>query len=218
MKTTTRYLALVSIGVALVVASGLRMLGQGGEGGRDSGRGQTGAARSKFPEAPPVGFFGSYRIAGDKMDPSKLPIIGAWRINFDRSDASMKAQGRFKETGTAIYTAVNGGIKNEVFLFYPPKDDSYKTVFTDDGREFWFKLDGKNIYENPQGPNGLGQTVGMWLIDRNTIFRERATKGVIDERVLYRVSPDGKTLVWTTFNSTGDSGHVVWDRIELSRP
>ena len=107
------------------------------------------------------------------------------------------------------------GIKTEVFLFYPPKDDSYKTVFTDDGREFWFKLDGKNIYENPQGPNGLGQTVGMWLIDRNTLYRERMTKGVIDERVLYRVSPDGKTLVWTNFNSAGDSGHTVWDRIEL---
>jgi hypothetical protein len=217
MKKTTRYLAFVSIGVALMVASGLRMLGQGGEGAREGGRGQNGAPRAKFPEAPAVGFFGSYRVAADKMDPSKLPIIGAWRINFDRSDPSMKAQGRFKETGTAIYTAVNGGIKNEVFLFYPPKDDSYKTVFTDDGREFWFKLDGKNIYENPQGPNGLGQTVGMWLIDRNTILRERATKGVIDERVLYRVSPDGKTLVWTTFNSAGDSGHVVWDRIELSR-
>jgi hypothetical protein len=217
MKKTTRYLTFVSIGVALMVASGLRMLGQGDEGAREGGRGQNGAPRAKFSEAPPVGFFGSYRVATDKMDPSKLPIIGAWRINFDRSDPSMRAQGRFKETGTAIYTAVNGGIKNEVFLFYPPKDDSYKTVFTDDGREFWFKLDGKNIYENPQGPNGLGQRVGMWLIDRNTILRERATKGVIDERVLYRVSPDGKTLVWTTFNSAGDSGHVVWDRIELSR-
>jgi len=44
---------------------------------------------------------------------------------------------------------------------------------------------------------------------------ERMTKGVIDERVLYRVSPDGKTLVWTNFDSAGDSGHVVWDRIEL---
>jgi len=48
-----------------------------------------------------------------------------------------------------FFTAVNGGLKQEVFLFYPPKDDSYKTHFTDDGREFWFKLDGKNIYENP---------------------------------------------------------------------
>jgi len=216
MSRTTRYLTLISIGVALMVTSELRMLAQGGEGARAGG--QNGTPRAKLPEAPPVGFFGSYRIAAEKMDPSKLPIIGAWRINFDKSDPSMKAQGRFKETGTAIYTAVNGGIKNEVFLFYPPKDDSYKTVFTDDGREFWFKLDGKNIYENPQGPNGLGQTVGMWLIDRNTIFRERATKGAIDERVLYRVSPDGKTLVWTTFGSAGDSGHVVWDRIELSRP
>jgi len=42
----------------------------------------------------------------------------------------MRAQGRFKDTGTTIYTAVNGGIKAETFLlFYPPKDDRYKTVF-----------------------------------------------------------------------------------------
>jgi hypothetical protein len=187
----------------------LRSQGKGGSQGEET--------RAKFAEAPPIGFFGSYRVAADKEDPSRLPIIGAWRINFDKSDPVMKAQGRFKGTGTVIYSAVNGGIKQEVFLFYPPKDDSYKTVFTDDGREFWFKLDGKNIYPNPQGPNGLGQTVGMWLVDRNTLFRERATKGVIDERVLYRVSPDGKTLVWTTFNAAGDSGHVVWDRIELPR-
>ena len=209
MSQKGRYSAVVLAGLVLVLVSGLRIFGQG-EGG---GRGTEG--RPKFPEAPAIGFFGSYRTAADKMDPAKLPIIGAWRINFDRSDPANKAQGRFKETGTAIYTAVNGGIKQEVFLFYPPKNDSYKTTFTDDGREFFWKLDGKNIYENPQGPNGLGQTVGMWLIDRNTIYRERMTKGVIDERVLYRVSPDGKTLVWTNFNSAGDSGHTVWDRIEL---
>ncbi len=211
MSKKGRYFAVVLAGLALVFASGLRIFGQGGEGG-----GQGREARAKFPEAPAIGFFGSYRVAADKMDPSKLPIIGAWRINFDRSDPANKAQGRFKETGTAIYTAVNGGIKQEVFLFYPPKNDSYKTVFTDDGREFFWKLEGKNIYENPQGPNGLGQTVGMWLVDRNTMFRERATKGVTDERVLYRVSPDGNTLVWTTFNSAGDSGHVVWDRLPMS--
>jgi hypothetical protein len=28
-----------------------------------------------------LGFIGSYKIAAEKMDPSKLPIIGAWRIN-----------------------------------------------------------------------------------------------------------------------------------------
>lgn len=212
MNRRTGCHALVLMGVASVVFSALPVLGQGGRGGQGRGR-----AAQNFPEAPAIGFFGSYRVAADKMDPSKLPIIGAWRINFDRSDPSMKAAGRFKETGTNIYTAVNGGIKTETFLFYPPKDDSYKTVFTDDGREYWFKLDGKNIYENPQGPNGLGQTVGMWLIDRNTIYRERMTKGVIDERVLYRVSPDGKTLTWTGFNSDGNSGHTVWDRIDLKR-
>ena len=211
MNRTRRHLAFIWIGVAMMVAYGLPLLGQGGNGG------QGGETRAKVSEAPSIGFFGSYRVGADKMDPSKLPFIGAWRINFDRSDPAMKAQGRFKETGTLIFTAVNGGLKQEVFLFYPPKDDSYKTHFTDDGREFWFKLDGKNIYENPQGPNGLGQTVGMWLVDRNTMMRERATKGVIDERVLYRVSPDGKTLVWTNFYASGDGGHVVWDRIELPR-
>jgi hypothetical protein len=211
MNRTRRHLAFIWIGVAMMVAYGLPLLGQGGNGG------QGGETRAKVPEAPSIAFFGSYRVGADKMDPSKLPFIGAWRINFDRSDPAMKAQGRFKETGTLIFTAVNGGLKQEVFLFYPPKDDSYKTHFTDDGREFWFKLDGKNIYENPQGPNGLGQTVGMWLVDRNTMMRERATKGVIDERVLYRVSPDGKTLVWTNFYASGDGGHVVWDRIELPR-
>jgi len=211
MNRTRRHLAFIWISVAMMVAYGLPLLGQGGNGG------QGGETRAKVPEAPSIGFFGSYRVGADKMDPSKLPFIGAWRINFDRSDPAMKAQGRFKETGTLIFTAVNGGLKQEVFLFYPPKDDGYKTHFTDDGREFWFKLDGKNIYENPQGPNGLGQTVGMWLVDRNTMMRERATKGVIDERVLYRVSPDGKTLVWTNFYASGDGGHVVWDRIELPR-
>ena len=90
-----------------------------------------------------------------------------------------------------------------------------ETVYTDDARTYWFKLDGKNIYPNPQGPNGQGQTAGMWLIDRNTIFRERATKGVIDERVLYRVSPDGQTLTWTGFNADRDSSQTAWDRIDL---
>ena len=206
MKSTICYSALFSFALGLMSLSEARAFAQGSQSREE---------RPKLPEAPPIGFFGSYRVAADKKDPSKLPIIGAWRINFEKSDPVMKVQGRFRQTGTTIYTAVNGGIKTETFLFYPPKDETYKTTFTDDGREYWFKLDGKNIYENPQGPNGLGQTVGMWLIDRNTIFRERMTKGVVDERVLYRVSPDGKTLVWTTFNAAGDSAHVVWDRIDL---
>lgn len=206
-------LVLLMVGV---LASGSSIVSQG----RGEGRGQAGGGRGaaqNFPEAPAIGFFGSYRVAADKTDPSKLPIIGAWRINFDRSDPAMRAQNRFKETGTNIYTAVDGGIRTETFLFYPPKNDSYKTVFTDDGREYWFKLDGKNIYKDPQGPNGLGQTVGMFLVDRNTLYRERMTKGVIDERVLYRVSPDGKTLTWTNFSADAAraSGHAVWDRIDL---
>ena len=214
MNRTTGGRALVPVVVGVMLMSG-PVLGQGGRGGVGRQGGQT--AQANLPEAPPVGSLAGYRVAAEKMDPSRLPIIGAWRINFDKSDPSMRAQGRFKDTGTTIYTAVNGGIKTETFLFYPPKDDSYKTVFTDDGREYWFKLDGRNIYENPQGPNGLGQTVAMWLVDRNTLYRERMTKGVVDERVMYRVSPDGRTLVWTNFNAAGESGHVVWDRIDLPR-
>jgi hypothetical protein len=41
------------------------------------------------------------------------------------------------------------------------------------------------------------------------MMRERMTKGVIDERVLYRVSPDGTTLVRTNFYASGGGGHVV---------
>jgi hypothetical protein len=211
MTRTTRYFAVASMLIAGVLVFGPTVHGQRGEG---EGRGR--GAAVNLPEPPPIGFFGSSRVAPYRGDPSKLPIIGAWRLNFDRSDPRLRAQGRFKDTGTVIYTAERGGIKQEVFLYWPPTKADYKNVFTDDAREFWFKLDGKNIYPNPQGPNGLGQTVAMWLVDTNTLYRERATKGVVDERVLYRVSPDGKTLTWTNFtNVDGDSGHNVWDRIPL---
>jgi hypothetical protein len=216
MSRATRYLALFAAPLVLsIVFHELPVLGQGGRGGEARQGGQ--AAPANLPEAPRIGFIGGYRVAADKMDPSKLPIIGAWRINFDRSDPALKLANRFKDTGTVIYTAENGGIKQEVFLYWPPTKVDYKNVFTDDAREFWFKLDGKNIYPNPQGPNGLGQTVAMWVVDRNTLYRERATKGVVDERVMYRVSPDGKALVWTNFNAEANSGHQVWDRIELPR-
>jgi hypothetical protein len=143
--------ALVAGVVAVILFSSPPALGQGGrgEGGQ---RGQS--AQANVPEAPPIGFFGSYRVAAEKMDPSKLPIIGAWRINFDRSDPSTRAQGRFKDTGTTIYTAENGGIKQEVFLYWPPTKVDYKNVFTDDAREFWFKLDGKNPTRTRRGRTG----------------------------------------------------------------
>jgi len=211
MSRTATFLVVASTIAASIVGYQGAAFGQGREG-RQGGQG----ARPVYPEAPPIGFFGSYRTAAAKVDPSTLPIIGAWRINFAKSDPSLKAQGRFKDTGTNIYTAVDGGIKTETFLYWPPTKVDYKHVFTDDAREYWFKLDGQNIYKDPQGPNGLGQTVAMWLVDRNTLYRERATKGVIDERVMYRVSPDGNTLVWTSFgNAAGDSGHQVWDRIPM---
>ena len=160
-----------------------------------------------------VGFIGAYKVGAEKKDPSKLPIIGAWRINLAKSDPGI--QPRFSASAVNFFIAENGGIRQEVFQDYAPKVDTYKTVFDQRYRSFWFKLDGKNIYADPQGPNGQGQTVAVWLADRNTLYRERATKGVVDEWVLYRVSPDGRTLVWTSFNADRDNGQNVWDRIEM---
>ena len=187
--------ALVSMIVASILSYGPPVLGQG--------------------EAPAIGFFGGYKVAGDKKDPSKLPHIGAWRMNFERSDPSMKAGGRFKPTATTIFAVEGDGIRHSIFNAYPPTMNDYTTVFTPEARTYWAKLDGKGIYKDPQGPNGLGQTAGLWLIDRNTIFRERWVKGEVDERTLYRVSPDGQTLTWTNFPAEGNSSHVVWDRITL---
>ena len=164
-----------------------------------------------------VGFFGSYRTLREKADPSRLPIIGAWRINLSKSDPGI--QPRFTKTAMTMFIAENGGIRQDVYLDYPPAVGTYRTIFDARYRSFWFKLDGQNIYKDPQGPNGMGQTVAMWLVDRNTLYRERATKGVVDEKVLYRVSPDGRTLVWTSFgNVDRDSGQNVWDRVELPAP
>ncbi len=195
MKRTVCGLAPISMIVASILSYGPPVLGQA--------------------EAPPIGFFGSYKVAKDKIDPSTLPIIGAWRMNFEKSDPSLKASGRFKPTATTIYAVENGGIRHSIFNSYPPATKDYDKVFTLEARTYWAKLDGKGIYENPQGPNGKGETAGLWLIDRNTIFRERWVKGAVDERTLYRVSPDGKTLVWTNFPAEGDSSQFVWDKITL---
>ena len=198
MSRTTLGVALISMMVGSILSYGPPVLGQA--------------------EAPAIGFFGSYKVAADKVDPAKLaqlPIVGAWRMNFEKSDPSMKAAGRFKPTATTIYAAENDGIRHSIFNSYPPTVNNYTTVFTPEARAYWAKLDGKGIYKDPQGPNGLGQTAGLWLIDRNTVFRERWVKGEVDERTLYRVSPDGRTLTWTNFPAEGNSSHVVWDRITL---
>jgi hypothetical protein len=200
MRRTTHYVALISMTVASMIVWSILSYGPPALG---------------QAEAPKIGFFGSYKVTADKMDPSKLPIIGAWRMNFEKSDPSMKAAGRFKPTATTIDAAESGGIRHSIFNSYPPAVNNYQTVFTLEARTYWAKLDGKGIYENPQGPNGKGETAGLWLVDRNTIFRERWVKGAVDERTLYRVSPDGNTLVWTNFPASGDSTHVVWDRIRL---
>src|SRR3954469_7121614 len=117
------------------------------------------AAPALVGQADPtnVGFIGTYKTAAEKKDPSTLPIIGAWRINLAKSDPSI--QPRFAATAMNFFIAENGGIRQEVFQDYPPKVDTYKAVFDQRYRSWWFKLDGQNIYKDPQGPNGQGQTV-----------------------------------------------------------
>ena len=102
MSRDVRNLTLLLLIVVSVAVVQLPALGQGRQGGGE-GRGGGGAARGPLPEAPKIGFFGSYRNAADKMDPSKLPIIGAWRINFDRSDPALKLANRFKDC--LLYTS-----------------------------------------------------------------------------------------------------------------
>ena len=197
MSKRTSYFVLISTLAVSLLAYGPSVSGQGGDDPGDS-------------------FFGSYMIAAERMDPSSLPFVGAWRMNFEKTDQRIAGSGRFDRTATTTFHVENGGLRHSVYNSYPPKMDNYLTEITPEARSYWFKLDGQNVYTDPQGPNGRGQTIGMWLIDSHTILRERATKGEIDERVLYRVSPDGQTLYWTRFDRIEqDSSHFAWDRIEL---
>jgi hypothetical protein len=153
-----------------------------------------------------------------QADPANLPIIGTWKVNLDKSP-SARQRGR-PATWTSIYEVENGGIRHTVLDQYPPKDPAKVEPGVAPGdHTYWFKLDGKQIYKDPEGPNGQNQTVSMWLADRNTIYRNRQTKGVDDERVLYRVSPDGRTLTWTRWladkpDPKGESSVTVWDRVK----
>jgi hypothetical protein len=153
-----------------------------------------------------------------QASPDKLPIIGVWRINLEKSSPAIRRART--EKWTTAYEVENGGIRHSVYDEYPPKNPAaVQAGLAPHDHTYWFKLDGKQDYKDPEGPNGEGQTVAMWLADQYTIFRQRQTKGVDDERVLYRVSPDGKTLTWTVWsankpNPTGESNVMVWDRVK----
>jgi hypothetical protein len=155
-------------------------------------------------------------------DPTGLPIIGTWRINLDKSSPALR-QVR-DPSWTSEYSVSNGGIQHTIWETYPPKswDLPWKGI-GNESHTYWFKLDGQQIYKDPQGPNGQMQTVSMWLADRNTVFRQRMTAGVEDERVIMQVSPDGKTLTWMNWsanmpNPERGSMIVVFDRVKDESP
>jgi hypothetical protein len=141
-----------------------------------------------------------------QVDPTGLPIIGT------RAD-----------TWTAVYTVENGGIRQTMYDVYPPPYQGLPTngVAPKD-HTFFYKLDGKQVYKDPEGPNGEEQTISTWLVNRNTIFRQRQTKDADDERVLYIVYDDGKTLMWWVWNAMPNpkaapnpnpGPSMVWDRV-----
>ena len=156
--------------------------------------------------------------ASAQVDPTGLPIIGTWRINLEKSSPAIRQ--RRDPTWTSVYSVESGGIRHDVYAKYPPNDPQHvKTGVAPDDHTYWFKLDGKQLYKDPEGPNKEAQTVAMYLVDKNTIFRQRQTKGQDDERVLYVVSEDGKTLTWKAWsannpNAAGMTNLMVWDRIK----
>ena len=157
------------------------------------------------------------RTASAQADPKGLPILGTWRINLGKSSPGVR---KIRQASwTCTYTVENGGIRHSVYDSYPPPYKGLPTTVAPHDHTYFFKLDGRQEYKDPEGPNGEEQTVSMWLAERNIIYRQRQTKGVDDERVLYIVSPDGKTLTWyawsaTKPNPTGENSNVmVWDRV-----
>jgi len=155
-------------------------------------------------------------------DPTGLPIIGTWRINLDKSSPRLRQMR--DPSWTQEYAVIDGGIQHTVWETYPPKswDLPWKGV-GNESHTYWFKLDGKQIYKDPQGPNGQSQTVSMWLADRYTVFRQRMTAGVEDERVLMQVSSDGKTLTWMNWSANAPNPEVgsmiiVFDRVKDDSP
>jgi hypothetical protein len=152
-----------------------------------------------------------------QADPNGLPIIGTWRVNLDKSSPGIR---RLRTPAwTTTYSVENGGIRHNVYETYPPKYSGLPTGVAPHDHTYFFKLDGRQEYKDPEGPNGEEQTVAMWLVNRDTIFRQRQTKGVDDERVLYIVSPDGKTLTWYVWSANkpdpkGQTNMIVWDRVK----
>jgi hypothetical protein len=155
-----------------------------------------------------------------QVDPTGLPIIGTWKINKTKSGPGVRNRA---DTWTAVYTVENGGIRQTMYDVYPPPYQGLPTngVAPKD-HTFFYKLDGKQVYKDPEGPNGEEQTISTWLVNRNTIFRQRQTKDADDERVLYIVSDDGKTLMWWVWNAMPNpkaapnpnpGPSMVWDRV-----
>jgi len=155
-----------------------------------------------------------------QVDPTGLPIVGTWKINKAKSGPGVRNR---PDTWTAVYTVEDGAIRQTMYDVYPaPYQGLPLTGVAPKDHTFVYKLDGKQIYKDPEGPNGEEQTLSTWLVTRNMIYRQRQTKGMDDERVLYIVSDDGKTLMWYVWNANPNpkappnpnpGPGMVWDRV-----
>jgi hypothetical protein len=155
-----------------------------------------------------------------QVDPTGLPIVGTWKINKAKSGPGVRNR---PDSWTAVYTVEDGAIRQTMYDVYPaPYEGLPLTGVAPKDHTFVYKLDGKQIYKDPEGPNGEEQTLSTWLVTRNMIYRQRQTKGMDDERVLYIVSDDGKTLMWYVWNANPNpkappnpnpGPSMVWDRV-----
>lgn len=139
-------------------------------------------------------------------DLAKLPMIGKWKFNHDKS--TFNGSRANSDTFTWIFQTEKDGLRQSIYDVYPQDKPNRSYFIKPNGQEF----------PDPHGP-GLDQTVSWWPINRNTMFREVKEHGKPIERVIYQVSADGKTFTAQTWspnmpNPRGQSNLMSFDRVE----
>lgn len=126
----------------------------------------------------------------EPADLANLPMLGRWKINIAKS--TFNGSRANSDTFTWIFEVEGDRIRHSIYDVYPADKPN---------RSYAVKLNGTPT-PDPHGP-GLGETVSWWPINRSTMFREVIRNGVPSERVIYAVSPDGKSFTTTSWRPNG---------------
>ena len=119
----------------------------------------------------------------------KDPLFGAWTMDNARSTFVGNANPIDQRTVT-LEAASDGGIKHSTRTMITAVNNglSFDVVYS-------AKLDGK---EYPAGAGATLDTVAFRRIDARTVERTGRIKGQVVETATWAISPDGKTLTFTT--------------------